>query len=254
MMTTMIQMMIMTMCGVVTRLSKEQMTLAHFGLHDKRSHQHSKKEELIHWLKVRRCASAIAGWYSQIERELLKEGMSGTWNQDHLGGCVCVICNSNISQLPTSNTPPNISLYFIGCVDIAFRFGYLVPNSGFLSTAKGKTWTVWIGCCEFCCGTSFREGGSRTTGGQCGLTAGVEQRPSFASFAHFWSAGLGEVQWGVAHILHHQSGGQEWVKWWKKISDKKGLTFCDPPPPGHLMWFTSMGGVRHFNSFKNWGG
>ena len=110
MMTTMMLMMIMTMCGVVTRLSKEQMTLAHFGLHDKRSHQHSKKEELIHWLKVRRCASAI-GWYSQIERELLKEGVSGTWNQDHLGVCVCVICNSNISQLPTSNTPPNI---FIG--------------------------------------------------------------------------------------------------------------------------------------------
>ena len=48
MMTTMMLMMIMTMCGVVTRLSKEQMTLAHFGLHDKRSHQHSKKEELIH--------------------------------------------------------------------------------------------------------------------------------------------------------------------------------------------------------------
>ena len=89
---------------------------------------------------------------------------------------------------------------------------------------------------------SFREGGSRTTGGQCGLTAGVEQRPSFASFAHFWSAGLGEVQWGVAHILHHQSGGKEFCKWWKKVSDKKGLTFCDPPPPGHLMWFTSMGG------------
>ena len=194
------------------------------------------------------------GKYIYIERELLKEGVSGTWNQDHLGGCVCVICNSNISQLPTSNTPPNISLYFIGCVDIAFRFGYLVPNSGFLSTAKGKTWTVWIGCCEFCCGTSFREGGSRTTGGQCGLTAGVEQRPSFASFAHFWSAGLGEVRWGVAHILHHQSGVKKFYKWWKKVSDKKGLTFCDPPPPGHLMWFTSMGGVRHFNSFKNWGG
>ena len=48
MMTIMMLMMIMTMCGVVTRLSKEQMTLAHFGLHDKRSHQHSKKEELIH--------------------------------------------------------------------------------------------------------------------------------------------------------------------------------------------------------------
>ena len=70
----------------------------------------------------------------------------------------------------------------------------------------------------------------------------LSSAPLLLPLRTFGRLGWGRCSEGSLTYYIINQGEKNFANGEKKISDKKGLTFCDPPPPGHLMWFTSMGG------------